>query len=101
MRDRFPIKENNKARIIKDFKSIKFACIRCGSLDIETTAVEPYDDGINVHSPYDSSKRDGDNEMTFYVTSLLFCMTCKHRFYVKILDQGIRNTDVYFDNMLE
>ena len=70
MRDRFSIKENNKAQIIKDFKSIKFACIRCGSLDIETTAVEPYDDG-------------------------------KHRFYVKILDQGIRNTDVYFDNMLE
>lgn len=100
MNDKFLIKENNKERIIKDFKLTRFACIRCGSRDMEITAVEPYADGINVHGHNEPSNRDNDIEFT-RVTGLLLCGKCKHRFYVKILDQGISNTDVYFDNTLE
>jgi transcription elongation factor Elf1 len=99
--DRFPIEENDYDRIIGDFKEIKFACIRCGSRDMEITGVEPYADGINAHSRPESSDHGNDIELTFYITGILFCRNCKHRFYLKILDQGIRNTDVYFDNTLE
>ena len=100
MNDKFPIKENNKERIIKEFKLTRFACIICGSRDIEITAVEPYADGIKVHGHNEPSNRDNDIEFT-RVTGLLLCGKCNHRFYVKILDQGISNTDVYFDNTLE
>jgi transcription elongation factor Elf1 len=100
MNDKFIIKENNKERIIKDLKLTRFACIRCGSRDIEITAVEPYADGIKVHGHNEPSIRDIDIEFT-RVTGLLLCGKCKHRFYVKILDQGISNTDVYIDNTLE
>ena len=99
--DRFPIEENDYDRIVDDFKEIKFACIRCGSRDIEITGVEPYTDGINAHSRLESSDNGNDIELTFYITGFLYCRKCKHRFYLKILDQGIRNTDVYFDNTLE
>ena len=99
MNDKSPIKENNKERIIKD-KLARFACIICGSRDIEITAVEPYADGIKVHGHNEPSDRDNDIEFT-RVTGLLLCGKCKHRFYVKILDQGISNTDIYFDNTLE
>ena len=100
MRDRSPIKENDKERIINDFKTTKFACIRCGSRDIETITTKPYADGINIHSCYELTNHNKEVELTFYVTGLLFCRNCKHRFHVKILDQGIRNTDEYFDNTL-
>ncbi|HEX7817974.1 MAG TPA: hypothetical protein VF419_01220 [Nitrososphaeraceae archaeon] len=100
MNDKFSIKENNKERIIKDFKLTRFACIICGSRDLEITAVEPYADGIKVHSHNEPSNHYNDIEFT-RLTGLLLCGKCNHRFYVKILDQGISNTDVYFDNTLE
>ena len=98
--DRFPIKENDKERIINDFKTTKFACIRCGSRDIETITTKPYADGINIHGRNEHTNHNKEIELTFYVTALLFCGNWKHRFHVKILDQGIRNTDEYFDNTL-
>jgi transcription elongation factor Elf1 len=99
--EEFPIKEADKKRIIKDFKSNRFACIRCGSRKIKITTVEPYNDRINVNGRYKASNSEIEIESKFNVTSLLFCEKCKHRFYMKILDQGIRNTDTYFDNTLE
>ena len=93
------IKENDIDRIICNFKKTKFTCIRCGSTDIEITGVKPYSGGINKHGIY-RFQTIGDDE-TFYITSLLDCRNCKHRFYMNMLDQGIRNTDVYFDNTLE
>ena len=103
MNEKFPVIETDKNRIINDFKSNKFACIRCGSRKIKITTVESYNDGMNVNGRYASSNSDINVELTltFHVTGLLFCEKCKHRFYVKILDQGIRNTDIYFDNTLE
>lgn len=99
MNEKSPINENNFERINKDFRSIKFACVSCGSREIEIISVEPHVNG-KVQGLHESSSPDNDIELTFYVTGLLFCINCKHRFYVKILDQGIRNTDVYFDNTL-
>jgi hypothetical protein len=56
-------------------------------------------DGINVHGIHSHSPTR-DIELTFDVANILFCRKCNHRFHVKILDQGIKNTNVYFDNTL-
>jgi len=100
MNEEFQIREDDKERIINDFKSIKFRCIRCGLRNIEVIGAEPYADGINLHGRHESADPKKDIEMTFYVTGLLFCKRCNHRFYAKILDQGTRNTNIYFDNTL-
>ena len=100
MNEKFPIREEDQERIKNDFRSVKFHCIRCGLEDIEMSGVEPQTEGINVHGLYHPANRYNDSETTFYVTGLLFCRRCNHRFHVKILDQGLRNTNVYFNNML-
>jgi DNA-directed RNA polymerase subunit RPC12/RpoP len=83
-----------------DFRLMKFRCIRCGFQDIEINEIEPHADGINFRSVGQPAKPKKDIETTFYVTGLLFCRRCNHRFHVKILDQGPRNTNLYFNNML-
>lgn len=99
MREEYPIKEKDYERIIKDFRSIRFPCIRCGSKDIEIVGADQHADRINVRGIHPPSPIK-DIELTFYVAGILFCRKCNHRFHVKILDQGTRNTNVYFDNML-
>ena len=101
MNEKFPVKETEKNRIINYFKSNKFACIRCGSKKIKITSGEASNGRININERYMTSNSDIDVELSFRVTGLLFCNKCNHRFYLKIMDQGIRNTDIYFDNTLE
>jgi DNA-directed RNA polymerase subunit RPC12/RpoP len=100
MKEEFPIRGENKERIINDFRLIKFRCIRCGSKNIQINEIQPYADGINFHGRGQTANPKNEIELTFYVTALLFCKRCNHRFHMKILDQGTRNTNVYFDNML-
>jgi hypothetical protein len=99
MKKESSIKEQDYERIIDDFRSIRFPCIRCGSKNMEVIEADSHADGINVHSIHSHSPTR-DIELTFYVAGILFCRKCNHRFHVKILDQGIRNTNVYFDNTL-
>jgi len=85
MTKEFTTREEHRERIKKSFSSIKFSCIRCGLQKIEMNEIQSYPNkGTEIA----------------YVTALLFCRRCKHRFHVKILDQGARNTDVYFNNTL-
>jgi len=100
MKEEFPIRGENKERIVNDFTLIKFRCIRCGSKNIQIDEIQPYADGINFHGRGQTANPENEIELTFYVTALLFCKRCNHRFHMKILDQGTRNTNVYFDNML-
>jgi hypothetical protein len=100
MSEEFPIREEDWERIINDFKSIKFPCIRCGLQDIEINEIQPYADGIDFHGVGQAANPKNERQTIFYVTGLLSCTRCKHRFYIKILDQGNRNTNVYFDNTL-
>ena len=86
MSKEFQAGDENGERIKKSFSSNKFSCIRCGLQGIEISEIQHY-----------PSKR---TEAALCVTALLFCRRCNHRFYVKILDQGTRNTDIYFDNTL-
>lgn len=100
MRKEYPVKQKDYERIIKDFKSIKFSCIRCGSKNIKVMDADSHPDGIKVHGvpPVSTSKDIG---ITFSVVGILICMKCNHRFHVKIFDQGMRNTNLYFDNSLQ
>jgi len=86
MSEEFPIREEDEERIKNSFSSIKFSCIRCGLRDIEINEIELY--------------HKEETESAFYVTALLYCRRCNHRFHMKILDQGLRNTNVYFNNKL-
>ena len=99
MRKEYPIKEKDYERIMKDFRSIRFPCIRCGSKDIKIVVADPHADKINVRGIHPSSTIK-DTALIFYVAGILFCRKCNHRFHVKILDQGPRNTNLYFNNML-
>ncbi len=99
MREEYPIKEKDYERIMKDFRSIRFPCIRCGSKDIEIVVADPHADKINVRGIHPSSTIK-HTALIFYVAGILFCRKCSHRFRVKILDQGMSNTNVYFDNGL-
>jgi transcription elongation factor Elf1 len=99
MRKEYPVKEKDYTRIKKDFRSIRFPCIRCGSNDIEIVGADAHNDGIIVHGIRPPSPIK-DIELIFYVAGILFCRKCNHRFHVKISDQGISNTNVYIDNRL-
>ena len=70
------------------------------SKDIEINEIEPHADGINFRGCGRPANSKEDIETTFSVTALLSCRRCNHRFHVKILDQGPRNTNIYFNNML-
>jgi len=100
MSEEFPIREEDEERIKNDFRSIKFPCIRCGLNDIEINEIEPHAGRINFRAVRDSANPKKDIKTTFYVTGLLYCRRCNHRFHVKILDQGPRNTNLYFNNAL-
>jgi len=98
MRKEFSVKEKDYKRIINDFKSTRFSCIRCGSKNLEIIDADSHLEGIKDHDTPTSPTKD--IELTFYVAGILSCRKCNHRFHVKILDQGIRNTNLYFDNSL-
>lgn len=94
------VKQKDYERIIKDFKSIKFSCIRCGSKNIKVMDADSHPDGIKVHGVLPTSPSKDNKMTTLYVVGILICMKCNHRFHVKIFDQGMRNTNLYFDNSL-
>ena len=81
------------------FKSIGFSCIKCGSKNIQVSNVYS---NLNETQSRDESLTDRNNdfETAFFISGILFCDKCNHRFYAKILDQGVKNTDLYFDNSL-
>jgi transcription elongation factor Elf1 len=86
MSKEFQTRAENEESIKKIFSSVKFSCIKCGLQDLEISEIQPFP--------------NKGTETALYVTALLFCSRCKHRFHVKILDQGVRNTNIYFDNAL-
>jgi transcription elongation factor Elf1 len=86
MNKTLPTREEYKEKIEKRFSSTKFSCIRCGVQNIEINEIQSYP--------------TKGTEIALYVSALLLCRTCNHRFHVKILDQGTRNTDLYFDSTL-
>ena len=95
----YSIKEKDYNRIINDFKSTKFSCIRCGSKNLDILNADSHLEGIKDHDSPPSNPTK-DIGLTFYVAGILSCRKCNNRFHVIIWDQGIRNTNLYFDNSL-
>ena len=65
MKEEFPIRGENKERIVNDFKLIKFRCIRCGSKNIQINEIQPYADGINFHGRGQTANPENEIELTF------------------------------------
>lgn len=92
-------KITDKNRTVNNFRSCRFSCVRCSSKNIEVMNVDTNQREIVDHD-ISSSIPINNSDVPFYVAAILYCRECRHRFYVKILDQGIINTNVYFDNSL-
>jgi hypothetical protein len=70
MKEEFLIREDDKERIVNDFRSIKFPCIRCGLQDIGINEIQPYADGINFHGVGQPANPKKENPI-FLVNSYL------------------------------
>ena len=80
--EEFPVRNQERQVFTDRFNSMKFSCIRCGLNDLNKSDIEFYIDGNDFPNASPNSI-----EQTFFVTGMLFCNRCKHRFFVKILDQ--------------
>ncbi len=74
----------------KRFKKTNFYCLRCGTPDIvKKDNIKFFPERKNFH-PRSKSPPLNDVEITFFVTASLYCVRCKHTYFLKILDEGIK-----------
>jgi transposase-like protein len=86
----YPVKEINEEITKKRFTQTKFYCLRCGAFDIiKKDNMKFFAERKNYHSRAQYEYAN-DVETTFFVTSSLYCTRCKHTYFVKILDEGIK-----------
>jgi transposase-like protein len=85
-----PIKVIDEETTKKRFKKTNFYCLRCGSRDVvKKENIKYFVERKNFH-PRGKSPSLNDVETTFFVTASLYCIRCKHTYFVKILDEGIK-----------
>ena len=85
-----PVKVIDEETTKKRFKKTNFYCLRCGAPDIiKKDNIKYFAERQNFH-PWGKSASVKDVETTFFVTSSLYCVRCKHTYFVKILDEGIK-----------
>lgn len=86
----YPVKAIDEESTKKRFKQTYFYCLRCGAPDIvKKDNIKFFAERKNYH-PRRQSGSDNDVETTFFVTATLYCVRCKHTYFVKILDEGIK-----------
>ena len=74
----------------KRFKKANFYRLRCGAPDVVKKDNIKYIAERNNHHPWSKSASINDAETTFFVTASLYCVRCKHTYFVNILDEGIK-----------
>ena len=85
-----PVKMIDEETTKKRFKKTNFYCLRCGSPDVvKKDNIKYFAERKNFH-PRGKSPSLNDVETTFFVTASLYCIRCKHTYFVKILDEGIK-----------
>ena len=90
MIEEYPVKDIKEEIVNKHFKQTNFYCLRCGSPDIvKKNNIKFFAQRKNFH-PRGRSVSNNDVETTFFVTASLYCVRCKHTYFVKILDEGIK-----------
>jgi hypothetical protein len=73
-----------------DVKKTNFYCLRCGTCDIvKKDNIKFFAECENFH-PRSKSASLNDVETTFFVTASLYCVRCKHTYFLKILDEGTK-----------
>ena len=86
----YPVKAIDEDTTKKHFTQTKFYCLRCGSPDIVKKDNIKYFARSKDYHPRIQSAPTNDVETTFFVTGSLYCIKCKHTYFVKILDEGIK-----------
>ena len=90
MKAEYPVKHIDEETTKKRFTQTNFFCLRCGASDIvKKDNIKFFAERINFH-PRSKSTSANDVETTFFVTASLYCVRCKHTYFVKILDEGIK-----------
>jgi hypothetical protein len=86
----YPVKAISEEITKKRFTQTNFYCLRCGEYDIvKKDNIKFFAHRKNYH-PRRQSPSANDVETTFFVTASLYCVRCKHTYFVKILDEGIK-----------
>jgi hypothetical protein len=85
-----PVRVIDEESTKKRFKKTNFYCLRCGTPDVVIKDNIKYFAERNNHRPRSKSASLNDVETTFFVTASLYCIRCKHTYFVKILDEGIK-----------
>jgi hypothetical protein len=85
-----PVRVIDEESTNKRFKKTNFYCLRCGTPDVVIKDNIKYFAERNNHRPRSKSASLNDVETTFFVTASLYCIRCKHTYFVKILDEGIK-----------
>jgi len=86
----YPVKAIDEETTKKHFKQTNFYCLRCGAPDVVKKDNIKFFAERNNHRPRSKSASLNDVETTFFVTASLYCIRCKHTYFVKILDEGIK-----------
>jgi hypothetical protein len=85
-----PVRVIDEESTKKRFKKTNFYCLRCGTPDVVIKDNIKYFAERNNHRPRSKSASLNDVETKFLVTASLYCIRCKHTYFVKILDEGIK-----------
>jgi transposase-like protein len=85
-----PIRVIDEESTKKRFKKNNFYCLRCGAANVVKKDNIKFFAERNNHRPRSKSASVNDVETTFFVTASIYCVRCKHTYFVKILDEGIK-----------
>jgi len=77
-------------RELKNFLKKQISIVFGGTSDIvKKDNIKYFAERQNFH-PRGKSASLNDVETTFFVTASLYCVRCKHTYFLKILDEGIK-----------
>ena len=90
-----PVKVIDEELTKYHFKKANFYCLRCGASSVVIKDnikffAERNNNYNNNHLPRSKRPPVIQVDTTFIVTASLYCIRCKHTYFVKIFDEGIK-----------
>jgi transposase-like protein len=90
MTEESPVKVIDEDLTKYHFKKANFYCLRCGAFDIIIKDDVKFFGERNNHRSRSKSPPLNEVEKTLNVSGSLYCPKCKHTYFVKIFDEGIK-----------
>lgn len=90
MTEESPVKVIDEDLTKYHFKKPNFYCLRCGASDSIIKDDVKFFGERNNHRPRSKSPPLNEVEKTLHVSGSLYCPKCKHTYFVKIFDEGIK-----------